>query len=147
MDSAPAIDKRLVRESFDRAAPGYDAAAVLQQEVCRRMLSRLEYIKLKPAAILDAGCGTGGLVSAFHREFPQATLYALDIAIGMLRQTRLRTAWWKRALGRTARTICGDIEQLPLRAAAVDLVWSNLALQWMNDPPRAFIEMRRVLAP
>jgi malonyl-CoA O-methyltransferase len=36
---------------------------------------------------------------------------------------------------------------LPLRAAAVDLVWSNLALQWVNEPPRALGELRRVLAP
>ncbi|HXD52714.1 MAG TPA: methyltransferase domain-containing protein, partial [Burkholderiales bacterium] len=36
---------------------------------------------------------------------------------------------------------------LPLRSAAVGMVWSNLALQWVNDPPRAFAEFRRVLAP
>src|SRR4051794_10224575 len=107
MDSAPAIDKRQVRESFDRAATGYDAAAVLQQEVCRRMLSRLDYIKVKPAAILDAGCGTGNVVPAFKREFPQASFYALDIAMGMLRQTSARIPWWKRALGRGVLTLCG----------------------------------------
>ena len=147
MVSAPAIDKRLVRDSFDKAAAGYDAAAVLQLEVCRRMLSRLDYVKIKPASILDAGCGTGNVVSAFNRRFPQATLYALDIALGMLRQTSARMPWWKRALGQGVLSICGDIEQLPLRPAAVDLIWSNLALQWMNDPPRAFRDMRRVLAP
>jgi malonyl-CoA O-methyltransferase len=27
------------------------------------------------------------------------------------------------------------------------MVWSNLALQWVNDPPRTFAEMRRVLMP
>ena len=27
------------------------------------------------------------------------------------------------------------------------MVWSNLALQWVNEPPRAFAEFRRVLAP
>ena len=41
--------------------------------------------------------------------------------------------------------VCGDINQLPLPGVAVDLVWSNLALQWLNDLPRAFAEMRRVL--
>lgn len=147
MDSALAIDKRRLRESFEKAAPDYDAAAVLQHEVCRRMLSRLEFIKLKPTAILDAGCGTGNVVSAFCEQFPRAALYALDIAAGMVRQASARIPWWKRALGRGVLPVCGDIEQLPLRAAAVDLVWSNLALQWVNDPPHAFAELRRVIAP
>ena len=34
---------------------------------------------------------------------------------------------------------------LPLPGVAFDLVWSNLALQWVNDLPRAFAEMRRVM--
>ena len=36
-----ALDKRRLRQSFERAAASYDAAAVLQEEVCRRMLARL----------------------------------------------------------------------------------------------------------
>ena len=147
MDNALTVDKRRLRESFDKAAPAYDAAAVLQHEVCRRMLSRLEFVKLNPASILDAGCGTGNVVPAFSQQFPGAALYALDIAAGMVRLASARTSWWKRALGRGVLPVCGDIEQLPLRAAAVDLVWSNLALQWVNDPPHAFGELRRVLAP
>ncbi|HMC12992.1 MAG TPA: malonyl-[acyl-carrier protein] O-methyltransferase BioC, partial [Gallionellaceae bacterium] len=42
------IDKREVRRAFSRAAHNYDAAAVLQREVCGRMLERLGYIKLQP---------------------------------------------------------------------------------------------------
>jgi len=55
--------------------------------------------------------------------------------------------WWQRVRRRGVLPVCGDIEQLPLRSAAVGMVWSNLALQWVNDPPRAFAEFRRVLAP
>ena len=51
MDDGAKLDKRLLRAAFEKAAPGYDAAAVLQHEVCRRMLSRLEIIKLQPAFI------------------------------------------------------------------------------------------------
>ena len=36
---------------------------------------------------------------------------------------------------------------MALRAGAIDLLWSNLALQWVNDPLNAFAEFRRVLAP
>jgi malonyl-CoA O-methyltransferase len=147
VDNGSALDKRLLREAFEKAAPGYDAAAVLQHEVCQRMLSRLEFVKVKPAAILDAGCGTGNALPALRANFPRAGIYALDIAAAMLRHARTRAPWWQRALGRGVAPVCGDIEQLPLRAAAVDLAWSNLALQWVNDAPRAFGELRRVLAP
>src|SRR3954471_6853303 len=84
MNNSVAIDKRRLRESFDKAAPGYDAAAVLQHEVCRRMLSRLELVKSSPRTILDAGCGTGNAVPDLSERFPRATLYALDIAPTML---------------------------------------------------------------
>jgi len=43
--------------------------------------------------------------------------------------------------------VCGDMEQLPFGAGCADMIWSNLALQWIDDPRRAFAEMHRVLAP
>ncbi len=147
MDNGLALDKRLMRRAFEQAAAGYDAAAVLQHEVCRRMLSRLDFVTLQPAAILDAGCGTGNVIAALRARYPRAVLYALDIAAGMVRQARARMPWWQRALGRGVVPVCGDLEELPLRTAAVDLVWSNLALQWVNEPPRAMAQLRRVLAP
>ncbi len=142
-----ALDKRLLRRSFEKAAAGYDAAAALQHEVCRRMLARLDYIKHEPAAVLDAGSGTGNAIAALRARYPRATLCALDIAFAMVRRARAYAPWWRRLLGRDVVPVCGDIERLPLRAAAVGMVWSNLALQWVNDPSRAFAEFRRVLAP
>ena len=40
------LDKRLVQEAFNRAAPRYDDIAVLQHEVGDRMLQRLELVKI-----------------------------------------------------------------------------------------------------
>ena len=144
MDDERLANRRLVRRHFDRAAAGYDDAAVLQHEVSRRMLGRLDYIRHVPRAILDAGAGTGGALGSLRKRFPGATLYALDVAFGML--AHLQTPWWLRAVGqRPARAICADIEQLPLRDAAFSMVWSNLALQWIREPRRAFNEVLRVL--
>lgn len=141
------IDKRQARRSFERAAATYDAAAVLQHEVCRRMAARLDYIRLEPAAILDGGSGTGNALAALAARFPRARIVALDFAIAMLQRARGRLPWWKRLLGSAPLLVCGDIEALPLRGESVDLVWSNLALQWVNEPPRVFAELKRVLAP
>jgi malonyl-CoA O-methyltransferase len=147
MSELPVLDKRAVRRSFDRAAATYDAAAVLQHEVCRRSLERLDFIRHTPARILDAGSGTGNAWRGLATRYPGARLIALDLAPGMLRQASAAVAWHQRLLRRAPATICGDLEQLPLAAACIDLAWSNLALQWVNALPQAFNEMRRVLAP
>lgn len=143
------VDKRLVRRSFERAAATYDNAAVLQNEVCRRALGRLDYIKHQPATILDAGSGTGNALAELARRYPQARLVALDIALAMLRRGRSRIPWWKNLLARRPQpvAVCADVERLPAAAVSIDMVWSNLALQWVNDLQQAFAEMQRVLAP
>ena len=41
--------------------------------------------------------------------------------------------------------VCGDVEALPLAANSLDMVWSNLAVQWCNDLPATFVELHRVL--
>jgi malonyl-CoA O-methyltransferase len=147
MNEHPLLDKRAVRRSFDRAAATYDAAAVLQHEVCRRSLERLDFIRHMPARILDAGCGTGNAWRGLAARYPAARLIALDLAPGMLRQAYSAVPWHQRLLGRGPATICGDLERLPLAGGSIDLAWSSLALQWVNVLPQAFGEMRRVLAP
>jgi len=140
------IDKKLMRHAFNRAAAGYDAAAVLQQVVCTRMLERLEYIKLQPARILDAGSGTGWGTRRLAQRYPSAQMIALDIATGMLLAARGRSGWWQKLFGGTRQMqVCGDIEALPLAANSVEMVWSNLALQWCNELPDTFVELHRVL--
>jgi len=142
------IDKARVKASFDRAATSYDAAAVLQREVRERMLSRLEFVKLAPQAILDAGCGTGHASQALARRFTKSRIVSLDIAMGMLKETRANQSALKRLLGLGRQSlVAGDIEQLPLADSSVELVWSNLAVQWCNDLDTAFKETHRVLKP
>jgi malonyl-CoA O-methyltransferase len=143
----PQFDKRSLRRSFERAAATYDASAVLQHEVCRRMDERLDLIKHQPAVILDAGSGTGNALPALGKRYPKARIIAFDLALTMLQRARTHTPWWRSFLKQPVSALCGDIEQLPLASGSVDLAWSNLALQWMNDPDQAFAEFNRVLAP
>lgn len=147
MSEAVVFDKRAVRRSFDRAATTYDAAAVLQHEVCRRSLERLDFIRHAPTRILDAGCGTGNAWKGLSARYPGARIVGLDLAPGMLRQAGSTVPWHQRLMRRGPLAVCGDLERLPLASGSIDLAWSNLALQWVNALPRAFAEMRRVLAP
>ncbi|HET7032914.1 MAG TPA: malonyl-ACP O-methyltransferase BioC [Casimicrobiaceae bacterium] len=153
-----ALDLRAVRRHFARAATTYDAAAVLQKEVGARLAERLDAVKLAPDAVLDAGCGTGDAQAELAARYPSGRYVGLDVAPPMLAAARTKAALRRSALarifatfagGRAAsepRFICGDIAAMPFAAAAFDLVWSNLALQWVGDLPAAFAEMNRVLA-
>jgi malonyl-CoA O-methyltransferase len=149
MDNAAyRIDKKRVRDSFGRAAAGYDAAAVMQREVFGRMFERLDMVKLTPQCILDAGSGTGMGTGRLAERYQGSRMIALDIAAPMLQLAASRRSWLSKLTGRSRHTfVCGDIEALPLRDGCVDMVWSNLAMQWCNDPDQAFRELHRALRP
>lgn len=140
------IDKIQVRRAFSRAAQDYDAAAVLQREVCMRMLERLDCIRQQPSRILDVGSGTGWGTRQLGERYPKADVTALDIAIGMLQHARGTSSWWKKLFaGKRESFVCADVEALPLASGSVEMVWSNLALQWCNELPATFVELQRVL--
>ncbi|BAO44963.1 malonyl-ACP O-methyltransferase BioC [Thiolapillus brandeum] len=136
------IDKHKARRAFSRAAKTYDEAAVLQREVGRRQLERLDLVRLAPRNILDLGCGTGEQAQALLRRYPGARVHALDFALPMLGQARRRGRWRRRP-----RCICGDMEHLPLADDSIDLLISNLAFQWAADPVQLYRECLRVLSP
>ncbi len=146
--------KRGIRGAFDRAASTYDDNAFLQQEVARRLEARLDMIRLSPQRILDAGCGTGFALPLLRQRYPDSALLGLDIAPAMLSQARTRlpgNSWLARLAAPFRRPeatlLCGDLEALPLRHDCLDMLWSNLALQWLDQPEPVFRELRRVLRP
>jgi len=104
------------------------------------MLERLDYVRIDPARILDAGSGPPR--RELRRRYPRALTIALDFALPMLARGLIA-----RLLPGRARAVCARLEHLPLAEGAVDLVWSNMALHWLTEPMAAFREFRRVLAP
>ena len=142
MSDAVRLDKTRIRRNFARAAPGYDAAAVLSREVLKRMLERLDLVRLIPAQVLDVGSGTGLSSRAIAHRYPRARVTALDSSLPMLRQALQRRSWRDALRGLVSKarmaSVCADFEQLPVRSAAFDLLISNLALQWSAEPARAF---------
>jgi len=139
--AAYALDSARVRRSFDRAATTYDAAAVLHAEVRGNLLARLDLMALAPRVAVDAGAGTGHASRALKRRYPKSLVIAVDTSQRMLQAAGRRQSW----LRRFAR-VCADAEHLPLADGSVDLILSNLMLQWC-DPDPTFAEFRRVLAP
>lgn len=136
------LDKKLIQESFNQSAAHYDEVAVLQREVGKRLLERLELVRLTPQTILDVGCGTGFTTTPLLKKYRKAQVIGLDIAFNMLMIARRRVPWFH-----TLHCVCGDAEALPLADDSCDLLLSNLTLQWCGDLDRVFREFRRVLKP
>jgi malonyl-CoA O-methyltransferase len=151
------LDFAEVRRAFDHAAASYDAHAVLQREVCDRLLDRLDFMTLQPGRVLDIGTGTGYGLAHLRSRYAEAELCALDIAPSMLAAARARlpqSNWAQRVLARLAPSpaglshlVCADMARLPLAANSVNLVWSSLALQWAHHLEDTFRGFQRVLAP
>jgi len=145
------LDARQARRAFERAARRGVDTEVLQREVERRMLDRLEYVRLRPARVLDAGCGAGRGLVLLHRRYPKADLLGVDFSQAAIRAAARSESIAGRARrllsGRLRAHLCADFSHLPLRPGSIDLVWSNLALAWAEDPLAALREFGRVLAP
>jgi malonyl-CoA O-methyltransferase len=142
------LDHALVRRRFERAAAHYDDASMLAREVARRMDERLDYIRVAPARIVDLGCGTGADLALLARRYPQAQRLGIDFALPMLARARGGRSFFRRLFAPAAAApmlACAHASALPLPRACVSLLWSNMMLNWLDDPLPAFVEMHRVL--
>jgi malonyl-CoA O-methyltransferase len=106
--SAALPAKQRIRQAFDQAATGYDAAADVQREMSDQLAAHLLQtgLDLDPASILDAGCGTGYSARWLAQRWPRAELALLDFAPAMLAVARIQNP--------NMAVICADIEVLPL---------------------------------
>jgi malonyl-CoA O-methyltransferase len=152
------FDHRQVRRAFSRAAHHYDDAAGLQREVGARLLESLDYFDERaeretpggkartPQVVLDVGCGPGHATAQMQQRWPKAQVLALDLALPMLRETRHNAGGW-RPFKQRPQALCADARALPLADGCVDVLFSNLCLQWVEDLPAVFAGFRRVLKP
>ncbi len=136
------LDPGAVRRAFDRAAGSYDDAAGLQREVADELLERLATVRVTPGRILDLGCGTGYPTHRLAKMYRSAEVIGIDFAPAMAARAG-RGRWLRRG----PMALCADMHRLPLADASVDVVFSSLAFQWIEDLPALFTEVRRVLRP
>ncbi len=161
------VNRQHIKAHFSHAAPSYEEAAILQKTVAERVDERLELTTIEVQTVLDVGSGTGLLTEKVIARYPLAKCFAVDLSESMLWQSksRLQTPRFS-ALGsfinrflnncsltkgfasKTAATrINADVYQLPFADNSVDLIVSNLMLQWCDDLDAVFAEFRRVLRP
>ncbi|CAB3873906.1 methyltransferase domain-containing protein [Achromobacter deleyi] len=128
-------------------------AQFLYGEVARRMLGRLQYIRVQPQAMLDAGCGAGDNLPLLRERYADAAYTGLDNCEALLDIARKRhapaglTAW----IGKLARRgpavgfVNAELAATGLAPESLELVWSNLALHWHREPHAVLAEWRRIL--
>lgn len=109
------------------------------------MAARLDLVKIAPQRVADIGCATGDGIRELQRRYAKALPLAVDYALPMLRALRSRTPRLQRLTGRGPRLVNADVRALPLAANSLGLVWSNLMLQWLDDPLPALRELHRVI--
>ncbi|CAB3866611.1 methyltransferase domain-containing protein [Achromobacter dolens] len=128
-------------------------AQFLYGEVARRMLGRLQYIRVQPQAMLDAGCGAGDNLALLRERYAEAAYTGLDNCDPLLEIARKRHApaglsAWIGKLARRGPTnafINADLAATGLAPESLELVWSNLALHWHREPHAVLAEWRRIL--
>lgn len=95
---------------------------------------------LKGKSVLDLGCGFGWFCR-WAREHGAAEIMGMDLSEKMLDRARATTADPAIAYARA------DMEEVTLRAAAYDLVYSSLAFHYVKDLDRLWAEVFRSLRP
>ena len=155
MSSLPTlpVNIRHVAWQFARRAP-LDAAQFLYGEIAQRMLQRLSYIRVSPDLLLDAGCGAGHAIEPLRARYPAAGYMGVDHCATLLDVARARHAG-KRGLWNRLRNnpvpktefMCADMATIPLPPEQADLIWSNMALHWHDQPHAVLAEWRRLLRP
>ncbi|MBD3896136.1 methyltransferase domain-containing protein [Halomonas sp. ML-15] len=138
--ASPVDWQRRVARAFSRAADDYARLASAQQAMAKPLWARLP---TRASRVLDLGCGPGHWSARLAERYAtDCSVLGLDIAPGMLDAAR-RTHANKPGL----HWLCGDAADLPLADASLDLVVSNLAIQWCPDLTRVLTEVHRVLRP
>ncbi|MDC0661707.1 malonyl-ACP O-methyltransferase BioC [Marinobacter sp. SS21] len=135
----PIAGKDTVARDFGGASGSYDGAARLQRHMGQRLLE-LCLPGSGAGQVLDLGCGTGQFAGELQAHLGAAALTGVDLSESMIRYARahrpVKASW-----------LVADAEQLPVADRSVDLVFSNLMIQWCADPRPVLRECMRVLKP
>ncbi|MBW2419152.1 MAG: class I SAM-dependent methyltransferase [Deltaproteobacteria bacterium] len=121
------------------------------QELIDRQLADLGRIVIERAApapgerVLDIGCGCGASsLELATRVDPEGSVLGVDISEPMLARARERT---QQAGLDNLSFQCGDAQVASFQPDAFDLLHSRFGIMFFEDPPAAFTNMRRALAP
>lgn len=134
--------KKLSLQEFDRAATKFDDNDPSIYNMCRKDYPDVlaEVVKEPFSDLLDAGCGTGAMLSLFQNDCPDRNYTGVDLSEKMIEVARAKQM-------ERIHFVAGDCEDLPFPENSFDVVTCSMSFHHYPDPEQFFISLRRVLRP
>lgn len=143
--SARGLDPVAVNAMLDRLARAAEPPW-LHREVARRMAERLSIVRVQPTQVIDWWSWLGAGAESLERAYPAARRIVVEPtpALRALSEVAARQPWWSARRWRSpAPTVIDQDAALP---GGTQLVWANMALHAVADPPALFARWERALA-
>ncbi len=110
----------------------------LQRKLIDRFHAKVTHIvsALRPATLLDAGCGEGFVADAFLKAMPEARITGFDVLEESVKLAQLRNP--------RATFSTGNIYNIGHEDSSFDVIYCCEVLEHLQEPDRALREMARV---
>ena len=128
--------RKNIAKSFGSASNSYDVSARLQRFSGKNLMPWLP--KNKDLTVVDLGCGTGFFTDLLSSNYD--TVIGFDISSSMLNYAKKKRA-------SSIHWLEGDAHKLPFQDNSIDVIYSNLVIQWCDPLNVAITEILRVLKP
>ncbi|GLX86441.1 biotin synthesis protein BioC [Thalassotalea loyana] len=125
-----------IAQNFGSASASYDVSARLQRFSGKHLLPWLP--NRHDLTVLDLGCGTGFFSDILATRFE--TVIGLDLSKDML-------AYTSENRNQDIHLVNANAMSLPFLDNSLDVVYSNLVIQWCNPLIDLLNEIKRVLKP
>jgi len=125
-----------VARSFSSATNSYDVSARLQRYTGKHLMPKLP--NRNDLSVIDLGCGTGFFTNILASKYKN--VIGVDLSKKMLEFAKSKSS-------HEIEWIEADAFHLPFEDASIDLVYSNLMIQWCEPLGNLLDEITRVLKP
>jgi SAM-dependent methyltransferase len=144
VSSHPVIFDRIGQRARRARAAALGPSTFLIDRVAEDLSDRLAAVLRRFEAALDLGTPTDAVRRVLAASGKVGSILAVDALAGSAAVRHLSGS-----PGKSDAPLCiaADEEALPFREASLDLVVSALALQFVNDLPGVFVQIRHALKP